>query len=286
MASASSGTQLGDAAFLGGEAGDAVAETVDDEGGLLDPAARFGERAARREGAAAAELVRSGHKAWDLGEARGAGAERGHRCHQRARVGMARPVEQVEHRRFLDLLAGVHHDHPVAALGDDAEVVGDHDHAHAELALQALDQVEDLRLDGDVEGGGRLVGDQQLGLARQRQGDHHALAHAAGELMRILDGATLGLGDLHQLQHLDHAPHRRGAAEALVQLHALGDLPADAQHRVERGHRLLEDHRDAVAADPAHLLLAERRADRGRDSARRRRGDRAAPAPGAGSRAR
>src|SRR5262249_54022155 len=35
-----------------------------------------------------------------------------------------------------------------------------------------------------------------------------------------------------------------------------GDLPADGEHRVERGHRLLEDHRDLLAADPAHLFLA------------------------------
>ncbi len=29
------------------------------------------------------------------------------------------------------------------------------------------------------------------------------------------------------------------------------------QHRIERGHRLLEDHRDGVAADLAHLLLGQ-----------------------------
>ena len=55
----------------------------------------------------------------------------------------------------------------------------------AELALQVEDQVEDLRLDGDVERGGRLVGDQHLRIAGERHGDHRALAHAAGELMRI-----------------------------------------------------------------------------------------------------
>src|SRR3712207_7792710 len=44
-------------------------------------------------------------------------------------------------------------------------------------------QVEDLRLDRHVEGGGRLVGDQDLGLAGDRHRDHHALAHAAGELV-------------------------------------------------------------------------------------------------------
>jgi hypothetical protein len=35
----------------------------------------------------------------------------------------------------------------------------------------------------DVERGGRLVGDQQLGIAHQRHRDHHALAQAARELM-------------------------------------------------------------------------------------------------------
>ena len=52
--------------------------------------------------------------------------------------------------------------------------------------LSWRDQVEDLRLDRDVERGGRLVGDQQLRIAGERHGDHHALAHAARELVRIL----------------------------------------------------------------------------------------------------
>ena len=151
-------------------------------------------------------------------------AERRHRGHQRPGVGMARPVEQLEHGRLLDLAAGVHHHHAVAALGDDAEVVGDHDHAHAELALQALDQVEDLRLDGDVEGGGRLVGDQQLGPAGQGEGDHHPLPHAAGELVRILGGAALGLRDLHQLaasRPRAASPRRGRASGAAARISAI-----------------------------------------------------------------
>ncbi len=40
-------------------------------------------------------------------------------------------------------------------------------------------QIEDLRLDGDVERGGRLVGDQQFRLAGERDGNGNALAHAA-----------------------------------------------------------------------------------------------------------
>ena len=57
------------------------------------------------------------------------------------------------------------HDDAVDGLGDDAEVVGDHDQAHAGLGLDVLDELQDLRLDGDVERGGRLVGDQHVGLA-------------------------------------------------------------------------------------------------------------------------
>src|SRR6185295_4087771 len=43
----------------------------------------------------------------------------------------------------------------------------------------------------------------------------------------------------------------------LMQHQRLADLPADGHHRVERGHRLLEDHGDVVAADLAHLRLVE-----------------------------
>ena len=71
-----------------------------------------------------------------------------------------------------------------------------------------------------------------------------------------------GLGDADQAQHLDRARFGRRAVEALMQRERLGDLPADREHRVERRHRLLEDHRDVVAADVAHLALGQRRADR------------------------
>src|SRR5690606_6201797 len=39
------------------------------------------------------------------------------------------------------------------------------------------------------------------------------------------------------------------AGEPAVELEGLGDLGTDSVHRIERGHRLLEDHRDVVAPD-------------------------------------
>ena len=57
----------------------------------------------------------------------------------------------------------VHDEDAVGDVGDDAEVVGDQDHRQAPLAVELLEQAQDLRLDRDVERGGRLVGDQHSG---------------------------------------------------------------------------------------------------------------------------
>ncbi|MNL76534.1 hypothetical protein D3C87_2025170 [compost metagenome] len=63
--------------------------------------------------------------------------------------------------------------------------MGDHDDRGIELALQLVQQRHDLRLHRHIQCGGRLIGNQQLGPAQQCHGDHHALAHAAGKLMRV-----------------------------------------------------------------------------------------------------
>src|SRR5262245_10987381 len=95
-------------------------------------------------------------------------AEPGHRAHQGARVGVLGIVEQFTHRRLLDDLAGIHHGHPVAHPGHDAEVVGDEDEGHARLALDVLEEIQILGLDGDVEVRGGLVGDDQARAPGQR----------------------------------------------------------------------------------------------------------------------
>ncbi len=92
---------------------------------------------------------------------------------------MLRVGENLVDRTFLDLLALPHDDDMVGHFCNHAHVMGDEDHAHAECLLQVAHDVEDLRLNGHVERGGRLVGDQQLWAAGKRHGDHHALAHAA-----------------------------------------------------------------------------------------------------------
>ena len=150
-------------------------------------------------------------------------------------------------------LAVVEHDDLIGHIGDDAEIMGDHQQRHAQFGLEILDQLQDLGLDGDVERRGRLVGNQQAGPADQRHGDHRALAQAPGQLKGIGARRALGIGKAHQPQHFHHQLAGRGTTNIAMQLEGFADLVADGVDRRQRGHRLLEDDRDASAANGAHL---------------------------------
>ena len=81
----------------------------------------------------------------------------------------------------------------------------DDDDRRAELAAQAGHDFEHLRLNRHVERRGGLVGDQELGVAGHGHGDHDALSHTTGELVRVVVDAALRLGDTDHLQQLDGA---------------------------------------------------------------------------------
>ena len=55
----------------------------------------------------------------------------------------------------------------------------------------------------DVESGRRLVGDQEIGVVDERHRDHHALTHAAGELVRIVVDPALGARNADRLQQVE-----------------------------------------------------------------------------------
>src|SRR3989449_3333993 len=110
-------------------------------------------------------------------------AELRDRVQQRLGIGMPGAVEQATHRLHLHDLAGVHHRDLVAHLGDDPEVVRDEDQRDAGRALEILQQIQVLELDGDVEVGGRLVGDDDPRAPRLGDGADDALAHAAAHLV-------------------------------------------------------------------------------------------------------
>jgi len=107
-----------------------------------------------------------------------------------------------------------------------------------------------LSLDGDVEGGGGFVGDEQAGSIDESHGNEDALALASGELVRIVAEARFGVGEGDFVEGGDDFFADNGARGAgVVGEEGFGDLGADAHDRVEGGHGLLEDHGDGLAAE-------------------------------------
>jgi len=195
------------------------------------------------------------------------------------RVRHLRVGEELSRVGLLDDLAAVHDVDPLRHAGDHAEVMRDEDERGPELACQVLQEIEDLRLDRHVERGRRLVGEDELRIARQRHRDHHALTHASRELVGVIINALLRAGDADEVEELDGALPRLALVHLEVEFERLRDLTADGKHGIEARHRVLEDHRDVVAADPAHLVvvhLENVRAiehDRALDDLARRHGD-------------
>ena len=130
------------------------------------------------------------------------GIGHGHGRQQRRRVRVPRTLVEVVDTGDLDDLAEVHHRDPVADVPYDGQVVGDEDVGEGELALQIGEQVDDLRLDRDVEGRDGLVADDEPGTQGKGAGDADALPLAAGELGRK-PVVVLGVepDQLHQLLH-------------------------------------------------------------------------------------
>ncbi|MCY1230470.1 hypothetical protein D9M72_428830 [compost metagenome] len=167
-------------------------------------------------------------------------------------------LQHLAHVAGLHDLAGVHHAHGIGQPRHHRQVVRDPDQRRAGFAAQGLHLVQDLALDGDVERRGRFVGDDQVGLVQQRDRDRHALAHAARELVRIGLQALVRRRDADPRERIARAFACHRLAHLLMGQHRLDHLRVDAQDRVQRHHRVLEDHCDAVAAHVALLRRRER----------------------------
>ena len=237
------------------------------------PARSVGERATVGEAAAGRQPHGRGHLARNAagttgalnaaGTARGAAPACGattdarHARDEGAAIGMKGLGEERVRRSMLDEAARIHHTDLVRHFGDHRHVVADELDRHAEPALRLEHELEDLRLDGDVEGGRRLVGHEEVGLAGERHCDHGALAHPARELVGVVARAQGGGRDADAGQGRDRFRTGFAVRQPTMEAQRLGDLLADGEDRVEGGHRLLKDDGDAIAAQGRELGFAE-----------------------------
>ena len=80
---------------------------------------------------------------------------------------------------YFHNLPGIHQSDLVRHLGHDSQIMGNEQHGHFLALLQLFKQVQNLRLDSHVQGGGGFVGNHQIGLGCQRNGNHDALLLSA-----------------------------------------------------------------------------------------------------------
>ena len=170
---------------------------------------------------------------------------------------MLRAAEYLGGRAGLDEPPAVHHRDPIGDVGDDAHIVRDEHHAEPVLPAERADELQDLGLDGDVEGSRGLVGDQQFGIGAQRQRDHHPLAHSSGELVRVVPEPSLRLVDADLVEKA-HGPLRRlRLRETEMGSNRLDELSPYGVQRIERGQRILEDHPDCRPTQLLPLRLGQ-----------------------------
>ncbi len=178
----------------------------------------------------------------------GGGIAFGQGVDQQPGVGMLRLGEELCGGGGFNDFALFHHRHAIGDLAHDGEIVGDEEDGHAALGLQFFQQRQDLALQGDIEGGGGFVGDQQGGVVGDGHADHHPLALATGKFVRVGFAAGFEVGEADSIKELVGFALGLGAAGFAVPDIGFDNLPADRVQGVQRTHRLLEDHADVAAA--------------------------------------
>ena len=158
---------------------------------------------------------------------------------------MQRVLVELGRRRDFDDPAEIHDCDAIGDVPHDREVVRDEQIREVELLLQLLEQVDDLRLDRDVERGDRLVRDDEVRIDRDCACQSDALALASGELVRIAPGRIGRQSD--DLEQVANPPARLAPTREAVGPEWLADDATHAVARVERRVRILEDHLHATA---------------------------------------
>ena len=170
-------------------------------------------------------------------------------------IGMAGVPEQLKGLGLLHDLAGIHNVDNIAHLRHNAHVMGNHQNGGAVVIPELFHELQNLRLNGNVQRGGRLVGDQQLRLTYHGHTDHDALTKSAGKLMRIRMIALLRLGNADLPEDVNDLVFGLFLADILVQQDGLPHLLAHGINGVQGRHRLLKNHGDLIAPDAAHFLF-------------------------------
>ena len=120
----------------------------------------------------------------------------GDQCFQNVALRIGEQFLRIAH---LHDASAINHGHTVADVACHGQRMRDDDQRHVELAVDAAQQVKDLRSRGGVECAGGLVAQHDGRIVGQRACDGHALLLAAGQLARIAVGQ---IGQSNQVKQI------------------------------------------------------------------------------------
>src|SRR5271169_1371943 len=177
----------------------------------------------------------------------------------------------------LDDLALIHHRNAGRKVAHDRHVVRDEQIGKAEIALQLLQKIHNLRADTDVQRRNWLIGDDKLRPQGESAGNSYALPLPSRKFVRITRHG--GFIHPHSAQKFRNAlaagiAAETFAADLLMKNERLGDHVLYPEARVKRTERVLEDDLhiapntpqfrgvrlqqiDALEEDPARSRLDE-----------------------------
>src|SRR5471032_1693261 len=145
----------------------------------------------------------------------------------------------------FDQTTRLHHEHAISDIADDRKVMRDEEQGEPEFGLEVGQEIENLRLDGDIEGGHRLVADHEFRFEHEGSGDAYTLSLAARKFVWVALQCRRGQANridypanfCFAFASLRHAMNRQGKAQG-----SFNGMP-----RIERAVRVLEDHLHAPA---------------------------------------
>jgi hypothetical protein len=157
----------------------------------------------------------------------------------------------------LDDPPRVHHGNPIGHFGYDSKIVGDQKDSHAELVAQAIQQIEDLCLHGHIEGGRRLVCNEDIRLKGYGHGDEDSLPHAPRELVRVVVDPPFRSRDPHGAEQLDRTFSCCLGSKPTVHAKEFADLITDRQHWIQGRESVLKHKADPIPTHGAPLVFGK-----------------------------
>jgi len=165
---------------------------------------------------------------------------RRNRCDQVVRVVVSGAPEHLGGGPHLDEAPEIHDAYPVGQVPHDVQSMADEEASQSEARAKVVEEVDDLRLNREIERRHRLVCHQEFGAQRDGAGDRDPLPLAARELV----GVT-GAGGRIEADDNEELFDKRAQTLAIVTLVRNQRLRHDVLHSpagIDGSRRVLKDH--------------------------------------------